>query len=483
MIPLPEDFIKRMQPALGAEWDAFLDTYRQPKAYGLRANPLKKDFTLPFTLQPVPWAPEGFYADPEEHPGRHPLHEAGAFYIQEPSAMSVVSLLDPQPGENICDLCAAPGGKSTQIAGRLQGQGFLVSNEIFPARARILSQNLERLGVFHALVCNEPTDRLADHFPLFFDRIVIDAPCSGEGMFRKDAQAISEWSPKNVALCADRQKMILENGDRMLQPGGVLVYSTCTFAPQEDEEIVAWFLSTHPDYTLEDWKQTALGQLTQNQPAHAGLCDGSIPGTLRLWPHKLNGEGHFAARFRKKGTSLPTRITDNSSLISPSGKKGGKKKKQAAKGNASTQLSDAIRDFQAFREDFLQETSSPVSQLLRTGSRFELFGEELYLVPSQAPSLQGLKLCRAGLHLGTLKKNRFEPAHALAKALSLQDVRQVCTCSLDDAKRYLHGETIACENTSYKGWTLVAYDHCPLGWGKAQNGLLKNHYPKGLRQL
>ena len=184
MQTLPEAFVQLRQPLLKEEWSDFLKSYECPKTYGLRQNPLKSCGKLPFTLEPVPWTKEGFYADPEERPGKHPLHEAGVYYIQEPSAMSVVSLLDPKPGDVVCDLCAAPGGKSTQIGGRLQGQGLLVSNEIFPARARILSQNIERMGIANAIVCNEPPDRMAAFFPFYFDRIVVDAPCSGEGMFR-----------------------------------------------------------------------------------------------------------------------------------------------------------------------------------------------------------------------------------------------------------------------------------------------------------
>ena len=235
--------------------------------------------TLPFSLKPVAWAEDGYYFDPEERPGRHPLHEAGAYYIQEPSAMSVVSLLDPQPGELVCDLCAAPGGKSTHIAALLRGQGMLVSNEIFPNRARILSQNIERMGIPNALVCNESPEGLATHFPLFFHRIVVDAPCSGEGMFRKDDTAVSEWSLENVRICADRQRMILTQADQMLQPGGVLVYSTCTFAPDEDEAMIQWFLETHPDYTLTDWHDTALGQRVADLPDHSGPVPAALPHT------------------------------------------------------------------------------------------------------------------------------------------------------------------------------------------------------------
>ena len=483
---LPIEFLSRMQTLLKDEFDAFLKSYEQQKAYGLRINPLKcagklSANELPFTLTPVAWAKEGFYAVLEERPGKHSLHEGGAYYIQEPSAMSVVSLLNPKPGDKVCDLCAAPGGKSTQIAGRLLGKGLLVSNEIFPARAKILSQNLERFGAGNCVVCNEPPDKMAAHFPLFFDKIVVDAPCSGEGMFRKDDTAIQEWSPEQVTVCKERQEMILECADQMLSPGGIMVYSTCTFAPEEDENMIAWFLETHPDYELEDWKEIL--------PADCGLEDGridfleqnssinttAIQKTLRLWPHKLKGEGHFAARLRKKGT-LPSDINNkenDSKAAAAKGKKGQKTKKKID-----------IADYEDFLKQFLslsvESEDYTITSLLSNGKNYQYFGDELYLLPEQMNSLSGLKTVRPGLHLGTRKKNRFEPAHALAMALHPEDIRQCIECTEEDALRYLKGETISCA-PEYKSWTLVCYQGISLGWGKAQNGNVKNHYPKGLR--
>lgn len=480
---LPVEFLSRMQTLLKDEFDAFIESYKQPKTYGLRLNPLKcRDRLsvndLPFTLTPVAWAKEGFYAVPEERPGKHPLHEGGAYYIQEPSAMSVVSLLAPRPGDRVCDLCAAPGGKSTQIAGCLLGKGLLVSNEIFPARAKILSQNLERFGAANCVVCNEPPDKMAAHFPLFFDKIVVDAPCSGEGMFRKDDTAIQEWTPKQVTICKERQEMILECADRMLAPGGIMVYSTCTFAPEEDEKMIAWFLETHPDYELDDWKEIL--------PSACGLEDGradflepnsfdnttTISKTLRLWPHKLQGEGHFAARLRKKGT-LPANVFNTEPDFKAASAKGKKTKKKID-----------ITDYEAFLKQFVsfapENEAYTVTSLLSAGKNYQYFGDELYLLPEQINSLAGLKTVRSGLHLGTRKKNRFEPAHALAMALHPEDVKQSVECAEEKALRYLKGETIPCP-PEYKSWTLVCYQGISLGWGKAQNGNLKNHYPKGLR--
>ena len=485
---LPIEFINRMQALLGAEADTFFQSYRQPNAYGLRINPLKcstyfSEKDLPFTLTPVAWAKEGFYAAPKEHPGRHPLHEGGAYYIQEPSAMSVSSLLAPEPGDKVCDLCAAPGGKSTQIAGRLYGKGLLVSNEISAARAKILSQNIERFGIGNCIVCNEPPDKIAGHFPLFFDKIAVDAPCSGEGMFRKDENAIKEWSVSHVNLCRERQEMILEYADQMLAPEGVMVYSTCTFAPEEDEQMIAWFLRTHPDYILEDWRKI----LPENCGLEGGRIDfldkntataNPITNTLRLWPHKIQGEGHFAARLRKKGI---TQMMENASKQSKHSLHATARKK-AAKKNIDKKAD--ISGYLLFKEQFLNTKNRnhayTIAEVLSDSDNYQYFGDELYLVPALMNSLQGLKILRAGLHLGTRKKNRFEPAHALAMALHPDDAVQYMECTEEAAARYLKGETIPCPPT-LKSWTLVCCHGISLGWGKAGNGTLKNHYPKGLR--
>jgi NOL1/NOP2/fmu family ribosome biogenesis protein len=303
---------------------------------------------------------------------------------------------------------------------------------------------------------------MASHFPGFFQRIVVDAPCSGEGMFRKDETAIREWSLENVSLCAKRQKMILSYAHEMLQPGGTLVYSTCTFSPEENEEMIRWFLDSHPDYDLVDWKNTTLGKLVAGQD-YAGFRDGAgYPGTLRLWPHHLRGEGHFMARLQKKGEPP---------LSSPK-----KKTKKSRSDCKRRSLSAAENWYEEFIVRYL--TAPPVKS---QPTHLQQFGEELYQIPDTAPNLSGIKLLRAGLHLGTMKKNRFEPSHALAKTLAPSLVRQSVSCDYDQAVRYLKGETIPC-NSSLKGWTLVCYETYPLGWGKAQNGIVKNHFPKGLRR-
>ncbi len=428
---LPEAFLQRMRAQLGDEYSDYLASLERPRAVALRFNPLKGDApSLPFVMDNVPWEPNGYYYAPDARPGLHPYHDAGVYYLQEASAMSAVALLDPQPGERICDLCAAPGGKSTQIAGRLMGQGFLLCNEWSPKRAKILSQNIERLGVANALVTNETADRLAAKLPGYFDRVLIDAPCSGEGMFRKEEAAVSDWSEDTVAMCAKRQAEILDAGAKLVRPGGRLVYSTCTFAPAENEEAIAAFLARNPDF------ETVEAQAPWFTPAGQGQ--------FRLWPHKLLGEGHFAAVLRKKG--------DEAVADAPSG------------GEKLPKL--------------WQEFSKALQIALPEGKAIS-FGSNLYWTPVDTPDLKGLKVLRPGLELGEVKKDRFEPAHALA--LWLKNCVNTLSLSADSQqiRNYLHGEVIPCDQ---RGWCLVQVDGYSLGWGKGDGNMLKNHYPKGLRR-
>ena len=346
--------------------------------------------------------------------------------------MAPVALLDPQPGEWVCDMCAAPGGKTTQIAGRLAGEGFLVCNEINPKRARILSRNIERMGVANALVTNEHPEKLASRLAGCFDRVLVDAPCSGEGMFRKEEAAVTDWSPETVEMCARRQREILHSAAQMVRPGGRLVYSTCTFAPQENEETVEEFLRTHPDFDRE--------------PVEAPwFAEGQI-GSFRLWPHKLLGEGHYAAVLRRQGDA-PREEPD----AAPAEK--------------------LPKPWQEFAKDL--GIRLPAGQAMT-------FGQNLFWVPEGMPQLRGLKVERPGLELGTLKKDRFEPAHALA--LWLQGCHR--EESLEPASRelegYMRGDVVPSEK---RDWCLVKAGNYAIGWGKGDGRVLKNHYPKGLRRL
>ena len=428
---LPEAFLQRMEAQLGSEYPAFLESLERPRAVALRFNPMKGERpVLPCVGAPVPWEPEGFYYDPETRPGLHVYHEAGVYYLQEASAMAPVALLDPKPGERVCDLCAAPGGKTTQIAGRMLGQGFLVCNEINPKRAKILSRNIERMGVANALVTNEHPETLASRFPGFFDRVLVDAPCSGEGMFRKEEAAVTDWSQETVQMCARRQREILDSAARLVRPGGRLVYSTCTFAPEEDEETVAAFLEAHPEFTPE--------------PVEAPWFVPGENASYRMWPHKLLGEGHFAAVLRK---------TQGESGEVP-----------ACPGEKCPKA----------WESFAKELDITLPE-----GKAVSFGQSLYWAPTELPELNRLKVLRPGLELGTERKGRFEPAHALALWLKTCAITESFPPESPEMKAYLHGDVVP---SGKKGWCLVQAGGYAIGWGKGDGSVLKNHYPKGLRR-
>ena len=465
MINLPAAFTERMKQMLGREYDAFIASYDKERSQGLRVNGLKADpaefaKTAPFSLNPVAWAAEGFAYGAEDRPGRHPYHDAGVYYIQEPSAMIAASLLNPQPGEMILDLCAAPGGKSTQAAARLSGEGLLVSNEIHPARAKILSQNIERMGIANAVVTNEMPQRLAEHFSEYFTRIMVDAPCSGEGMFRKNEEACEQWSTQNVELCADRQDEILDCAASMLAGGGRLVYSTCTFAPAEDEGSIGRFLERHPEFYVEE------------VPLAEGMSHGlgELSTTIRLWPHKLRGEGHYVAVLRKEGT-----LADGGSGLLKNGYENG------ITAGDSKSAAAGIPEYLAFAgETFVGDA---LEKYAGRECRYLKFGEQLYRIPEGMPSVKGLKVLRPGLHLGTAKKGRFEPSHALALTLHAADVLHTMDLPSDgrEIRGYLNGETFPAQGE--KGWYLITVDGYSTGWGKLAGGIMKNHYPKGLRKL
>lgn len=467
MIKLPDAFKDKMKGLLGEEYDSFIESYERERVQGLRVNPLKVSqdkFTeiCPFPLKKIPWALEGYYYQAGDRPGKHPYHEAGLYYIQEPSAMAVVELLAPQPGEKILDLCAAPGGKTTHIAGRMGGKGFLLSNEIHPARARILSQNVERLGIGNAVVSNEDSGSLSLRFPEFFDRIAVDAPCSGEGMFRKDEAARLEWTPEHVSVCAARQEEILHNAAAMLKPGGRMVYSTCTFSPEENEQVIEGFLLSHPEFSIEDAGDRPGLYPGRLKWSKTGLSD--LKKTFRIWPDQAEGEGHYLAVLKKSASGIsekryavPDYMKDRS----------------------------VQKELEVFLKDLLV---NPDRLLLR--KEYILFGDQLYLMPPEMIGFKGMKIIRPGLHIGTVKKNRFEPSHALALFLKKEEVSQWVDLPSDGEEivKYLKGETIPEETPVHsclkkKGWVLVNTDGYSIGFAKLAGGMLKNHYPKGLRWM
>ena len=420
---IPEKFIERMRDL--PDFDEFVKCYDKPSLSGMRINRNKVisksiiEESLG-SLMPVPWCENGFYAGKDKLSGNDPLHMAGLIYFQEPSAMCAANMLPLADGDFVLDLCAAPGGKSTQIA---ENKNItLVSNEIIPKRSRILSENIERMGFSNTVVLNEAPEKLEKIFDGFFDKIIIDAPCSGEGMFRKEPAAIDAWSPEHVSSCAVRQRKIIDSAMKMLSSGGAIVYSTCTFSKEENEDNV--------DYILENYSYMKLIK------------------TEKLYPHRVEGEGHFAALL------IDTR----------------EKIKTDRKAKVKTASNEAIKLYKEFENIFLNCTLD---------GKFVTFGENLYLLPEGIPT-DGLKIVRAGLHLGECKKGRFEPSHALAKHLNKEDFKSSADYNRNDIEviKYLHGETLSGD---FSGFGVVTCEGLPLGWVKGSDGMLKNHFPKGLR--
>ena len=471
-LKLPEAFSDRMKDLLGDEYETFLDSYEKERTYGLRINPLKMNDVYTDTVlnrlnigkDRISWCRDGYYYNSDSCPGRSPYHEAGAYYIQEPSAMLVGELIDPKPGERICDLCAAPGGKTTHIAGRMHGEGILVSNEIVPNRAEILSRNVERMGITNCIVTCESPDALADRLPGYFHKVCVDAPCSGEGMFRKDETAITEWSPENVDKCVARQRDILEAASRLVCPGGRIVYSTCTFETSEDEDMILGFLADHQDFELETETVTGIHG--------SGIIVSDIENEengvmLRVWPHKVRGEGHFAAALKRKGECLLNDARDGDFRI-----------KNAYKDN---KLPGFLHTELSLKED------SRLYERIQRGNLIEKSGH-IYLIPDGVDIrlFKTTRVIRSGLCLAEYDGKRYKPDHALAMALKPDNIHNICNLTYKEAFAFLRGETVDVSGKEPDipsgSWTLVCLDGLSMGWGKLVGSTLKNHYPKGLRR-
>lgn len=472
---LPIEFEKKMKAFLGNEWEEFLYSYDNNRFQALRFNTLKvgknksveeeiagimDKLGIPMDKK-VTWANDAYYYDEKKRPGKHPYHEMRLYYIQEPSAMSAAALLAPKPGMRVLDLCAAPGGKSTQLATYLGDSGLLVSNEINTQRSRILSQNIERMGIKNAVVTNEDSFALAAHFPNFFHAIQVDAPCSGEGMFRKLPEAVNEWSPQNVEICAARQKEILDNAAVMLKPGGVIVYSTCTFSREENEDVIEYFLNEHPDFTVVKME--------------------------RFWPHKQDGEGHFVAKLVRRGELLleeTVSTQDRTGSIAEDTLE--KRKSSGKKDNKKSKKSGGKENMELLNEFLDAILTDDMAEWIRNG-KLVMFGDQLYRLPDIDVDLKGLKIQRAGLHIGEFKKNRFEPSHSLALALKKSEAENTVELTCDDPQTngFFNGLSIMLTQEQAdkckKGWVLVCVDGYPAGWGKVNGTQVKNHYPKGLR--
>lgn len=465
-LPLP--FLERMKEMLGDDYDAFLKSYENPRTYGLRVNTAKlscQEFEAlsPFKLQPIPWISNGYFYNEESRPARCPYYQAGLYYLQEPSAMTPASRLPIEPGDFVLDLCAAPGGKATALGAALNDTGFLLANDISTSRARALLRNLELFGIKNMLVTDEKPAKLAQRFPSFFNKILLDAPCSGEGMFRKEEALARDWTPEKSAELSDIQKDLVLKAADMLRPGGMLLYSTCTFAPCEDEEVVAYLLSERPDMELIE--MPGYEGFSAGRPKFAGAAAAfdseELRKCVRIFPHKMDGEGHFLALFRKKGDSLPP--------VFRSSEKGPDK------------------NTRKWLDEFFAEIGlKTLGGQEFDWNRVEVRKDKVYYQLPFPLDLRGISFLRNGLYLGDLKKNRFEPSQPLALALHKGDIEATISLSVSDERitRYLKGETLNIEPDEAahkKGWHLLCADGYPVGFGKLVNGILKNKYPAGWR--
>ena len=471
MADLPQSFLDSMKEILGEDYEAFLAGFDGQRQYGLRVNTLKMNLEeferiAPFHLKKVPWISNGYFYEAEDAPAKHPFYSAGLYYLQEPSAMTPASRLKVQPGERVLDLCAAPGGKATELGAALQGEGLLVANDINTARARALLRNLELFGISNSFVTNEPPHVLAERFPEFFHKIMVDAPCSGEGMFRKNPAVVDSWQEKGPEYFSKLQREIIVQAADMLLPGGMMFYSTCTFSPLENEKTITHLLKERPDMEvipMEDYEGFAEG-LTSYR---GEVFDESCKLCRRIWPHKMSGEGHFMALLHKKsGTQQQVQQTVSQSSIWWEKCKGLNKEQKAA------------------AEDFFSHVN-----IAYDGKRIDVRGDNLYYLPAPKYDGRGLHFLRNGLFMGEFKKKRFEPSQPFALALHAQDFDQVLDFPADDERlsRYLRVETLDVSDLiagekKRKGWQLVMVAGHPLGFGKLVNNNLKNKYPAGWRK-
>ncbi|MDB7980749.1 RsmF rRNA methyltransferase first C-terminal domain-containing protein [Faecalicoccus pleomorphus] len=443
-IQLPENYIQQMKELLKDDFEAYMQSFEQERYYGLRINTNKisvEDFLKisPFPLEPIPWTDNGFYYQGDKKPAKHPYYYAGLYYLQEPSAMLPAQILPIEEGEYVLDTCAAPGGKSTELAAKLQNTGLLLSNDISTSRCQGLIKNLELSGSYNTWVCSEDLIDLSKRFAEIFDKILVDAPCSGEGMFRKEPHLISSWQERDDTYYPPIQKEILSCAIDMLKPGGMIVYSTCTFSTKENEEVIQDALHRHSDLHLVPI------------PKQPGFSSGiGMEECVRLFPHKIKGEGHFVALLQKEGNAS---------------------KKVVKKENSS--LPGAFKEF-------LKICSFDFSK-----GCFSIKNDKIIWSPQQLPEQRRWRLLRSGLICGEIKKNHFEPSQAFALALKKSQFKNTVDLSVDDPRviKYLKGETIDIKDrdTTSKGWILVCVDGFPLGFGKIDKGIIKNKYSKGWR--
>jgi NOL1/NOP2/sun family putative RNA methylase len=462
---LPAAFRERMAALLGAEAEAFFEALLDPpgalRVNTLRISPERFRALAPWPIEPLAFPRAGFEVHASARAGRDPFHAAGLYYLQDAGAMAVAALLDPRPGERVLDLAAAPGGKSTHLAALMEGRGLLVCNDVQPIRVRELIGNLERCGVGNALVTQESVERLAAQFGDGFDRVLLDAPCSGEAMFHKSMAARDAWSDAAVLGCARRQADLLRAAAPLVRPGGMMVYSTCTFSPEEDEEVVAAFIRDVPGWEIAELPAVPGGEPGRPEWVPPDLRGSPLHRTLRLWPHRVAGAGHFVAGLRRHDAD-PQSAVHGSATAVPGPRGGGEVPR------------DARRLWERFRDEHLGAAAAADGALMLRGS-------ELYLLPPDTPDTGRLRVERPGLWLGTIRNDRFIPAHALAMALPGDAVHQQLDLERADpaVRAWLRGEVVRADGRA--GWVRVAVSGFPLGWGKRVGDAVKNHYPKGLR--
>lgn len=460
MITLPEKFEEKMKHLLGDEFEAYINCYDEPRYYGLRVNTQKisvEEFEkiCPFEITPIPWIENGFYYDGEQiSPAKHPYYFAGLYYLQEPSAMTPANRLPIEPGDKVLDVCAAPGGKATELGAKLKREGVLIANDISSSRAKGLLKNLEVFGIGNMLVLSEEPGKLEGYFNEYFDKILIDAPCSGEGMFRKDKKMVKAWEEHGPEFFAKLQRSIITQSARMLKPGGILLYSTCTFDAEENEGTIEYLLTQYPEFRILDMK--SYEGFVPGKPEFIESKMADMEKTVRIFPHKMKGEGHFLALLQKG-------------------------EKEEMRQERSTYMTKSAKKVPEEIQEFFRSVTWELKP-----ERLDIHGERVYYMPDSLPDMKGIRFLRTGLLLGELKKKRFEPSQALAMYLRKEEYAHTISLSVDDERitRYLKGETIEVDDLvegKEAGWQLVCVDDYPLGWGKLNRGTLKNKYLPGWR--
>lgn len=458
---LPKAFEEKMKSLLGNEYEDYVKCFDEVRHYGLRVNTNKisvEEFLkiAPWPLEPIPWIHNGFYYDGEKvQPAKHPYYFAGLYYLQEPSAMTPADRLPVYPGDKVLDVCAAPGGKATELGAKLEGEGVLIANDISSSRAKGLLKNLELFGIGNMMVLSEEPGKLLDYFQEYFDKILIDAPCSGEGMFRKDKKMVKAWEEHGPEFFSKLQRSIITQAAAMLKPGGMLLYSTCTFDPSENEQTIEYLLSEYPEFEICEMKPYE--GFSKGMPEVSRSGNPCLEKTVRIFPHKMQGEGHYLALL-KKGSEEAPHVKE----LKPSGRK-----------------KKLPEELEVFFQDVDWELDS---------SRLDIHGERVYYMPCGLPDLKGVRFLRSGLLLGELKKNRFEPSQALAMCLKKEEYTRILDLPLEDGRvvKYLKGDTLDVEDlvdAKAKGWYLVCVDGYPLGFGKLSNQTLKNKYLPGWRWM